>query len=106
MAEKQLPHDLPRNTPTLQHSNSSLLHPHSSLLSIRIWERGAGETQGCGTGSSAAAVVYCRSRGKGGTIDVRNPGGIVKVTMDNWSAPITTEAEAQIVFAGELHASQ
>ncbi|HEY0868348.1 MAG TPA: diaminopimelate epimerase [Fimbriimonas sp.] len=71
-------------------------------LKIRIWERGVGETFGCGTGSSAAAADYLRRRGGGGVVEVENPGGSVLVRMDSWSAPITVEGYAQAVYEGEI----
>jgi diaminopimelate epimerase len=71
-------------------------------LRIRIWERGAGETQGCGTGSSAAAAVHFRARRKHGSITVHNPGGPVQVEMEGWEAPIFTEAKAEVVFTGTV----
>jgi diaminopimelate epimerase len=70
------------------------------VLEIRIWERGAGETMGCGTGSSAAAVNYLRQRSKGGTVEVRNPGGTLKVTMDRWDSTISVEGRAEQVYVG------
>lgn len=69
-------------------------------ISIRIWERGAGETLGCGTGSSAAAVDYLRRKGRGGTVTVDNPGGTLKVSMTSWDAPITMEGKPEIVYSG------
>lgn len=69
-------------------------------LRIRIWERGAGETQGCGTGSSAAAVVHFRRRGEGGAVHVHNPGGTLRVSADSWDAPITVEGRANLLFSG------
>lgn len=71
-------------------------------LKIRIWERGVGETFGCGTGSSAAAVDLMRRRGEGGRIEVKNPGGSVWVSADSWHHPITIEGTAKTLFEGEF----
>ena len=71
-------------------------------LQIRIWERGVGETFGCGTGSSAAAADYLRRLGAGGTVLVRNPGGDIQVQMDRWNAPITVYGEALLVYHGDF----
>ncbi len=51
-------------------------------LVLRVHERGAGETQACGTGSAAAAVVAV-SEGivTGPRVEVRNPGGAVVVDL-------------------------
>jgi len=74
-----------------------------NVLKIRIWERGVGETRGCGTGSSAAAADYLRRKGRGGVVEVQNPGGSVVVRMDRWNAPIEIEGIAKDVYKGDFY---
>ena len=57
-----------------------------NFLKMRVWERGSGETQACGTGACAAAVAavlngHCE---KGADIKVQLPGGelIINYTGD------------------------
>ncbi len=71
-------------------------------LEIRIWERGVGETQGCGTGSSAAAADYLRRKRTGGRVEVRNPGGTLHVEAGRWDAPLTIYGTADEPYAGEF----
>lgn len=71
-------------------------------LKIRIWERGAGETLGCGTGSSAAAIAWLRRHGRGGTVAVHNPGGTLHISLDRWDGPITVRGQASVLFTGTL----
>jgi len=70
-------------------------------LLIRIWERGVGETLGCGTGASAAAVDYLRRKNRGGTVEVTSRGGTLKVQMAAWDQPITLTGTAETVYSGE-----
>lgn len=69
-------------------------------LRIRIWERGVGETLGCGTGSSAAATDFMRRHGIAGPITVHNPGGTVVIDAESWDAPLVISGTAEEVYQG------
>lgn len=73
-----------------------------STLAVRIWERGAGETLGCGTGASAAVAECFRRRGYAGQVTVRSKGGDLTVEADAWDGPLTIESEAQELFEGVI----
>jgi len=62
-------------------------------LVLRVFERGVGETQACGTGSAAAAAA-ANSWGLVGThVAVQNPGGTLEVTLE----------DDGILLAGPVH---
>lgn len=69
-------------------------------LKLRIWERAVGETLGCGSGTSAAAVAYARKSGRTGAIEVANPGGTLTVVLPSWDGPITVLGRAYTVYHG------
>jgi diaminopimelate epimerase len=50
-------------------------------LRMRVWERGAGETQSCGTGACAAVAVMHRRGIVGPHVAVAVPGGVLDVEV-------------------------
>jgi diaminopimelate epimerase len=55
--------------------------PGTDELTLRVWERGVGETSACGTGSCAAAAAVHAWGEAGTTVVVHNPGGDVTVEL-------------------------
>ena len=50
-------------------------------LTMRVWERGVGETLSCGTGACAAAAVAHHRGLVGDRVVVRVPGGELSVDL-------------------------
>jgi diaminopimelate epimerase len=76
-----------------------LADEEGELLDFRVYERGAGETLACGTGSVAAAAA-ARSWGAvsaEGAVRVRNPGGVLEVVLGAEADP-----EAPAFLAGPV----
>lgn len=73
-------------------------------FAVRIWERGAGETWGCGTGACAvgvAAVVNGLSA-PGVPIDVVSKGGTLQITWAGVESSVAMVGPAQVVFDGVI----
>ncbi len=71
-------------------------------VKIRIWERGVGETLGCGTGSAATGAELMRERGYGGKIEVVNPGGSVWVEAASWDSELALIGRAEVLYQGQF----
>lgn len=69
-------------------------------LKLRVWERGAGLTQACGTGACASAVAAIRRRLVQSPVTVSLPGGELVIA---WvpGEPIRMSGPATRVFEGE-----
>jgi diaminopimelate epimerase len=70
-------------------------------VTMRVHERGVGETRSCGTGTVAAAVAALQHQGAAtGTLKVRVPGGEVTVTITDASSYL--RGPSVLVAHGEL----
>lgn len=75
----------------------------SHTLSMRVWERGSGETMACGTGACAVAAVAVKTGicPAGEKITVCLLGGNLEITVsEDWSVKMTGPAE--VAFEGEV----
>ena len=71
----------------------------SGTLELRIWERGAGETWGCGTGACAAAVASIIRGVARSPVTVRSKGGSLTVGWRAGESMLLT-GPAEFVYEG------
>lgn len=72
-------------------------------LQLRIWERGAGETLGCGTGACAAAILaVVQGKVSGNSVAVRSKGGTLHILSRGMDAPLQMTGPAEIVYTGAV----
>ncbi len=57
------------------------LGPGPDAVTMRVWERGVGETQACGTGACAAAAALHHWGRVGRAVTVHQPGGAAAVEL-------------------------
>ena len=78
-----------------------LTAPAGRAVTMRVHERGVGETRSCGTGTVAAAAAALASAGATtGTLTVRVPGGEVVVTITEATSYL--RGPSVLVARGEL----
>ncbi|MGH8870548.1 MAG: diaminopimelate epimerase [Acidimicrobiia bacterium] len=76
--------------------NVEIVSVRGDEVTMRVWERGVGETLACGTGMVAAAAVALD--GADGTVRVNVPGGVGQVEIKDKVAWLT--GPAGYVFTG------
>ncbi|GAA0400443.1 diaminopimelate epimerase [Acrocarpospora corrugata] len=83
--------------------NIELINPVGDhAVSMRVYERGSGETRSCGTGAVATAVAAAHAAGETtGVWKVRVLGGSLKITLDRDTSYLT--GPATLVATGDYH---
>ena len=79
--------------------NVELIAATGDEIAMQVWERGAGETLACGTGSCASAAAARAWGLVGDHVLVHNPGGDVEVALGD---PIVLSGPADYVATVEL----
>jgi len=69
---------------------------------LRVFERGAGETQACGTGACAAVAVGVQLGLLDGEVRVDLPGGTARVSWEGPGQHIWLTGPATTVFSGSI----
>lgn len=69
---------------------------------LRVWERGAGETQACGTGACAAAAIAIQNGWMDSPVNIQLPGGKLIIEWDNIDNPLFMTGNAVSVYEGKI----
>ena len=72
-----------------------------SSISLRVYERGVGETQACGTGACAAVVYGVENNLLANHVTVSLPGGYLDINYQRGSSVFMT-GPAEFVFEGSI----
>ena len=71
-------------------------------IRLRVWERGVGETLGCGSGACAAVAVGRMQALLDEVVEVSLPGGKLSVTWAGEGKPVWLAGPARTVFEGSI----
>lgn len=71
-------------------------------IKIRVWERGVGETNSCGTGACASSMIAIKEKYTESELTVDLKGGKLKIQYDKEKNEIILQGEAEFVFDGQI----
>lgn len=71
-------------------------------IELRVYERGVGETQACGTGACAAAVYGIQRGWLDHTVDVNLRGGKLAINWAGGDAPVMMTGPTAVVYEGSI----
>ncbi len=73
-----------------------------TAIKLRVFERGTGETQACGSGACAAVVTGQKNGILDATVDVELLGGHLTIHWPGGSAPVVMTGSATKVYDGKI----
>jgi diaminopimelate epimerase len=106
-----VPEDLPRRCGPLieKHSlfpaktNVEFIHVREQRrITMRVWERGSGETLSCGTGACASMVVSALKGLVGDSATVELPGGDLEIEWKGMDSHVIMTGPAVTVYSGTI----
>jgi diaminopimelate epimerase len=71
-------------------------------IRLRVFERGVGETQACGTGACAAVAAGIRDGRLDERVQVDLPGGRLAIRWAGSGQPLWLEGPAEVSFTGQI----
>ena len=69
---------------------------------VRVWERGSGITQACGTGACATAVAACKTGRAGRASRIIMDGGVLEIEWRETDGHVYMTGPAEFVYEGEI----
>jgi diaminopimelate epimerase len=83
-------------------ANFEIARVAGATLRMRVFERGVGETQACGSGACAVGVAAILTGRATSPVDVHMPGGSVNIEWAGPGAPVVMSGPAEIVFFAKI----
>ena len=71
-------------------------------IKMRVWERGVGETLGCGTGACAAGIVSYWKKSTNRDVIVDLPGGKLKIVYFEKENKVKLIGDSKFIFEGKI----
>lgn len=89
-----------------QRANIEFAELRSDGIRVRVWERGSGITQACGTGACAVAVAAAKLGRAGRTSRILMDGGVLQTEWRESDGHVYMTGPAEFVFEGVIEGPQ
>jgi len=83
-------------------ANYEIVHIANGEVRMRVFERGVGETQACGSGACAVGVAAILTGRARSPVEICMPGGSVRIDWSGPGAAVTLTGPAEVVFFAEI----